>query len=791
MSLANEMSYEREHAVDADLLRLLRDAAAGFSRPDGIKRARALRFEKPGIDRKAWESMANDGWLGILVAQADGGQSLGFSAIRVLAEELQRSVNPEPLTAVAVLTALTVAGCPASPLRSKLLEGIVSGKLIVATAYQDAEGSLNVETPGVTLSDRGSLSGEARHVFPALGADGFVVAARQSAGIVLVYVEADAKGLSIAAELRADGSYSGRVTFKDVVAGKDAILASGKQAIETLSNAISAATLVTAAELFGLMERALEITIEYLKTRVQFGKPIGSFQALQHRTVDLWIQKELSRGALNDAISIFDGDGDSHAKRFAASRAKSRCGDAALLIGRESIKLHGAIGYTDEYDVGLYLRRAMTLAPWLGNPSEQRRALSKMLVVDDEVAPTDQVEDGGEGGFDPVFLSADRADVDWNSFSDAEFRKGVRAFFGLRYPQEFRALQALDADQTRHWTKIVAKKGWLAPAWPREHGGMDLSPAKQVIFMEEREASGVLRPAEMGMYMLGPVLMRYGTDEQKAKYLPPIVNGDWWWCQGYSEPNSGSDLASLQTEAVLDGDEYVINGSKIWTSGGHHADHMFMLVRTDKTVKKQEGISFILVDLASPGVTRRPIRNLAGKEEFAQEFFDNVRVPKENLLGGLNKGWTVAKALLGFERLGVGSPRRVQKPLRNVRNIARANGIFDAPEFRMRYTQLHLDVLDLGSIYNHFAAIVQGGGSPGPEISMMKIWAGETTQRITEFAIELSGSAGNIRSPQAFGDVEIDLLGPYYTLFSSTIAGGSNDIQRNILSARVLELPKG
>ncbi|MDI6029192.1 acyl-CoA dehydrogenase [Corticibacterium sp. UT-5YL-CI-8] len=776
---------------DNDILRLLRDAAEGFSRADGIKRARELRFQKPGIDRKAWSSMAANGWLGLLLTEEDGGQGLGFAEMCVLAEELARAVNPEPLTSIAVLTALAVAGSPPSPLRTMLLDGIISGRSIVATAFQNAKGSLDIEATGLVLSEKGTLAGELRHVFPALGADGFVVAAKAEDDIALVYLPADTVGMSIAEELRADGSHSGRVTCRDVSVKDDAILATGKQALAALGSAIDAATLVTSAELFGLMQRALEITLDYMKTRVQFGKPIGSFQALQHRAVDLYMQQELSRGALAEAVKVFDGGGDAEARRFSAGRVKSRCGDAALLIGRESIKLHGAIGYTDEYDVGLYLRRAMTLAPWLGNPAERRRSLAAHIEAEAELNAADVEADDGEYGVDPVFTQPDSADIDWNDFSDADFRKGVRAYLEKNYPQRLRHLgRRTNPAEMKDWLDTICRKGWVAPAWPRTHGGMGLSAAKQLIFIEERERIGIARTAEQGVNMLGPMLMHYGSKAQQDFYLPKIISGEHYWCQGYSEPNAGSDLASLRTEAVPDGDDYVINGSKIWTSGGHHADHMFLLARTDKTVKKQAGISFFLLKLDTPGVSIRPIRNLAGHEEFAQVFFDNVRVPKDNLVGELNKGWTVAKTLLGFERLGTGSPRRVQVPLRQLAVVAKATGAWGAPEFRAKYVPLYLDVLDLGASHGRFSQIVSTGDQPGPEISMLKIWAGETTQRLSELLIETAGSAGAIRQTQDFDGTGVNLLTPYYTVFGATIASGSNDIQRNIIAINVLGLPR-
>ena len=222
--------------------------------------------------------------------------------------------------------------------------------------------------------------------------------------------------------------------------------------------------------------------------------------------------------------------------------------------------------------------------------------------------------------------------------------------------------QRLHYKDTKPWYQKLSRKGWLCPGWPKEFGGMGLSPGKQLIFLEEKERHGCSRFNEMGMTMLGPLLIRYGTREQQDYYLPKILTGEHIWCQGYSEPNAGSDLASLRTEAMLDGDEWVVNGQKIWTSLAMDANWIFLLVRTDKQAKKQDGISFLLVPMDSPGITVRPITNIDMGDEFCETFFDNVRVPKGNMVGQINKGWTMAKNLLGFERIGSG--RRGSRPMR-------------------------------------------------------------------------------------------------------------------------------
>jgi alkylation response protein AidB-like acyl-CoA dehydrogenase len=520
---------------------------------------------------------------------------------------------------------------------------------------------------------------------------------------------------------------------------------------------------------------------------VQFGKPIGSYQALQHRSVDLWIQKELSMVALADAVRALD-DPKTTADELsmAASRARSRLGDAAHTIGRETIKLHGAIGFTDEYDVGLYLRRAMALNAWLGNPSEHRRRYGKLLQT-----TGGYTEKRTSTPFSPVFLQDDKAEVDWNSFSDDEFRAGVFAWFDKNYPHNMRHMgRRGSGKEMGPWMRKISKKGWIAPAWPKKWGGMGLSPAKQIIYIEERERVGVMRDPDMGIVMFGPMLMRWGTEAQKQEYLPPIIANEHIWCQGYSEPNAGSDLASLQTTAVLDGDHWVINGSKIWTSSAPSADHMFFLARTDKEAKKQEGITFFILDMkTSPGLTVRPILNIAGHAEFAQEYFENVRIPKENVVGEVNKGWTVAKSLLGFERLNSGSPRPARAALMAVEKVARTTGAWDDAEFQAKYVKVHLDIADLSSAYQRFADLMSLGDSPGPELSQLKIIVASATQQASELLMETAGNAG---ANLGFEDVDgeaVHVTGSFFHHFGSMIASGTNDIQRNIISKRILDLP--
>jgi alkylation response protein AidB-like acyl-CoA dehydrogenase len=370
------------------------------------------------------------------------------------------------------------------------------------------------------------------------------------------------------------------------------------------------------------------------------------------------------------------------------------------------------------------------------------------------------------------------------------FRMELRDFFEKNYPAEFRYTKTrLRWSEIREWYLTLSRKGWIAPNWPVEYGGMGLSPEKLIIYIEEQERWGVGRAPTQGTIMVGPLLIQYGSDAQRKEYLPKILSGEHLWCQGYSEPGSGSDLASLRTEAVAEGDEFVVNGQKTWTTLAQDATHMFLLVRTDKTVKKQQGISFLLLDFTTPGITVRPICNITGHEEFCEVFLENVRVPKSNLVGDMNQGWTIAKALLGFERIHLGSPQQSQYVLARIEAAALSLGLLEDTGFLDRFTQLRLDVADLSTLYARFVDQVKRGEKLGPDVSMLKIWATETFSRLSNLLMEMAGSAGAIVGDVEMNGASFDVLTSFYNACPATIYGGSNEVQRNILAINVLDLP--
>jgi len=391
---------------------------------------------------------------------------------------------------------------------------------------------------------------------------------------------------------------------------------------------------------------------------------------------------------------------------------------------------------------------------------------------------------------------------------DLAFQIEVKEFLENEFPTAYRkkidARQRLTKEEIVDWQKILFRKGWVAPNWPEEYGGTGWSPTQKYIFSTEMGLVGAPEPVPFGMTMVAPVIMAYGTEEQKKRFLPDILESNVWWCQGYSEPNSGSDLASLKTSAVRDGDHYVVNGSKTWNTYGQHADWIFCLVRTDNTVKKQEGISFLLIDMKSPGITLKPIVLLDGHPEVNEVFFDEVRVPVDNLIGEENKGWTYAKVLLTHERTNIAGVPRGKRRLGSLkRQAAETDDGFggtmaDNPNFKRKLAQAEIELLALEYSELRTLAALTVGKAPGPESSILKIVGTELAQSMDEMLVELAGYGCLPFLPEQYEEgFEGEIFGPgnsasaaltYFNNRKLSIFGGSNEIQRNIISKAVLGL---
>ena len=387
------------------------------------------------------------------------------------------------------------------------------------------------------------------------------------------------------------------------------------------------------------------------------------------------------------------------------------------------------------------------------------------------------------------------------------FRNEVRSFLEEKLPADIAAKvksgRRLNRDDHERWQQILIKQGWYATHWPKEYGGVEWSAVQKHIWDEESNRYGAPRVIPFGVSMVAPVIIKFGTEEQRQYYLPRILSGEDWWCQGYSEPGAGSDLASVKTRAVRDGDYYIVNGQKTWTTLGQHANKIFCLVRTNTEVKAQEGISFLLMDMDAPGVTVRPIITLDGEHEVNEVFFDDVKVPVENLVGEEDKGWTYAKYLLTYERTGlagIGNSKAALEHLKGIASRQRKNGrpLLEDPTFAARVAQIEID-LQAASMSNlRIIASVEGGGVPGAESSMLKVRGTEIRQAISDLARRALGPYAQPFPEEELqdnydGDYLADPHGAavspqYFNLRKLSIFGGSNEIQKNIVSKMILGL---
>ena len=397
------------------------------------------------------------------------------------------------------------------------------------------------------------------------------------------------------------------------------------------------------------------------------------------------------------------------------------------------------------------------------------------------------------------------------SFNEDElaFRDEVRNYFRSALPSDIREKMIAGRQPARddlvRWTRILAAKGWAVPHWPVEHGGTGWSPVKQYIFTEEMSQVPAPAPLAFGVNMVGPVIYTFGSEAQKKRFLPRIVTLDDWWCQGFSEPGAGSDLASLKTRAVRDGDHYVVSGQKTWTTLAQHADWIFCLVRTDPEARKQAGISFLLVDMKSPGITVRPIQTIDGGHEVNEVFLDDVRVPVDNLVGEENKGWDYAKFLLGNERVNIARVGVSKERIRRIKELAARQKVagrplIEEPDFREKVAavEIELKALEMTQLRVLANEARREKGRPDPASSILKIKGSEIQQATSELLMEVvgpyampfeptDGAVGRNEAPVG-PDWVVGIAPAYFNTRKVSIYGGSNEIQKNIIAKAILGL---
>lgn len=401
--------------------------------------------------------------------------------------------------------------------------------------------------------------------------------------------------------------------------------------------------------------------------------------------------------------------------------------------------------------------------------------------------------------------------MDWNDTPEqANFRREVRSLIEARLPRRYREMAAAGGPGERAWENdrkssepdvrasaqewhaALAERSWVAPHWPQEYGGAGMSSMEQFILNQEMARAGAPPVGGSGLAMLGPTLILHGTQEQRDKYLPPILAGEATWAQGYSEPGAGSDLASLQTRAVRDGDDFILNGQKIWTSAAHTADAIFALVRTDPEAPKHRGISFLLIDdIKTPGISVRPLVDMGGRHYFNEVFFEDVRVPAANLVGEMNRGWYVAMTLLDFERSNIGGAVGARRTLQRLMDVIRADPALRervrSSPVRHEIAQRYIETEVMYQFSLRIISLQNRGQLPNDEASMAKLYNSELSQRLAQTCMQALGLKANLMA----GTDESSFARMYIGMVPATIRGGTSEVQRNVIATRGLGLPRG
>lgn len=773
----NRQSMDRgtEIGVSSEVQEMVLEMTERFLCDRYDEAARRSVLEGTGWSASIWEEMASLGLLAAPLPEIQGG--IGKDCLVPLMEQFGRKLVVEPY-----ISAVVIGGTLFVELGNDIaLANVAAGKLRTALAHDEtpnAKPSAEFRTHAKRRNDGYVLSGSKIMVHDAPIATHFIVSAHLDGGALgLFLVPADTRGIVRQDYQMIDGRPAASLDLDGLVTDGDALLCAGEEAEALLGKIVDEATIAVCAEAVGIMREMLDQTVAYTRQRKQFGTTLASFQVLQHRLADMLVDIEQSASiVLRASFSAADHD--------AVSAAKVRVNAALKRVAQAAVQLHGGIGTTEELPLSQYFRRAAAIERQFGTTAQHMQRIDQALSVSLNVPKSSDVQP-----FFPIESHADKA-----------FREEVRAFLAECYPPDLRrradrqAGVYADAELAAEWQGILFRKGWVAPSWPEKYGGTGWTPRQRLIFEQEcAYANTPVLPA-MGLQMCGPVLIGHGTEEQKSRFLPRILSGEDRWCQGYSEPEAGSDLASLRCRMTRDGNHYVINGTKIWTTGAHTANWMFLLGRTDPDAKPQAGITFILVPMDRPGITVTPILSMSGEHEVNQVFFDEVRVEAANRIGPENQGWTVAKYLLEFERGGAAATARTVRVVGLIRRLAAENRGFDS-ELVDRLAKLEIEIASTDWTQQRMLANIEAGGSVGnTNASILKLKASELYQEASMLFLDALGSWGLVDQRAALDGnglvvgPEIGVTGAarYMNSRAMSIFGGSSEVQRTILAKQLL-----
>ena len=775
--------------MDADEQELLRTTAERILRNTPPHCVDA--YGCPPFDRKHWHALAEAGLLGARIDADHGGSGLGHQALSVIGEVCGRIAPDLPFLGTVALFGELVRLGGRKEQRREWLPQIAAGTLIGAFACHEP-GTTDLSHPATTVEltdDVIHLNGKKALVLGAPYSQRLLVSARTSVGQnIILAVSPEEGGITRTDRLTYDGMAVSDIVFDNVCLPREALLGDSTDVSALIEKVMDSAVAILCAEAASTVTLMIERTKTYCEQRVAFGKPIASQQVVRHRIVDMYVAREylaaLAERANRDEVI----EGDSGPRAVSAAKA-SACQDG-VFIAQSAVQLHGAIGTTEELDVGRMFRRMTAIGLLFGSRDYHLRRFWSARGATEE---TDRVKEV-LGELTP---------------EEKKFRNDVRSFYAENLTPEFRRAGRLirwsfsEFEYGRQWQKILHTHGWGAPHWPVAYGGMDWSPRQRLIYAIETMAARPPTIMMMGRDLCAPCIIKFGTEDQKVEFLPRILNGSDWWAQGYSEPQAGSDLASLQLRADIDGDFYILNGSKIWTTYAHHANRIFCLVRTSRGERPQQGITFLLLDMDTPGIEVRPIKGMGGDHEFNQVFFTDVRVPKSRRLGAEGEGWTVARYLLKFEHgANVTGPMLLREWARHIEMLAGREGadgkrLIDGPDFSHRLAAALIELDAAETIAVRKIAASTGPAAPAVYGEMINLRLRALRQHLTELMTEAAGQSGLMHQPELLevatsGEARDDTLAEalamplYFAQRAASIAGGTPEIHRNNIARQIL-----
>ena len=781
----------------------LRDAVRRFlgdcSPPAEVRR---LMATQAGYDAAAWRQLCGDLALaGVHVPEAYGGQGFTFAELAIVMEEMGRALFCAPYFSSTVLAATAILEAGSEQDKAELLPAIAAGECLATLAFTEPNGQWDPSHIELAASD-GRLRGVKSHVVDGCIADLLIVAAQEAGGLSLYAVDASAAGLSRRALETLDATRKlARIEFNDV-AGR--LIGKAGAARPALERTLHLAAVALANEMVGGAARLLESAVAYAQERVQFGRAIGSFQAVKHRLADLLLEVELAKSAAYQAANaVATDDADLAAL---ASLAKAAASDAYMQAAKDCIQIHGGIGFTWEHDTHLWYKRAKSSEVFLGDAGYHRECLMQAWRTPppSTSSPSRRPE--------PVAKSvASVTEAIDDGVAAAQIRAEVRAWLSAHWNPNKRLVE---------WRNELAESGWGMPMWPRQWFGRELAPALQPVVDEEFARVKAVGVAKTGIRLLAAAtLLEHGNDAQKTRFLRRILTGEDTWCQLFSEPGSGSDLAGATSRADFDGEKWIVNGQKVWTTSAHHADYGLLLARTDWDVPKHQGLTYFILDMHQEGVEVRPLKQMNGHASFNQVFFTDAVVAAQNQISATGNGWQVAITTLAHERrAAVGQrsdahaenlPGRIYEEERRETEIAlepykwypqragrvdlvveRANvtGRIEDPVARQEMAKLLIMARSTQWTARRAAAAQEQGRPQGPEGSLGKLASSNVARQACHVHTLIAGADAMLcGNDGALNGLIAEIL---VSVPATSIAGGTDEIQRNIIAERVLGLAK-